>query len=152
MTLLRKYEKLRMLVWVKTIADTIMATFIGPECSISPTSSSALDLTACKDNIGCVVGIVWKIAPCVNQCIITDIMTSIKIFSKYDCHHNKENSFACSIISLSWNSSTEREKLSCDLSSLRKSHNNNCIELKKTSYSTKSSIYFSAVLYAWGNN
>ena len=57
MTLLRKYEKLRMLVWVKTIADTIMATFIGPECIISPTSSPALDLTACKEKIGFVVGL-----------------------------------------------------------------------------------------------
>ena len=79
MTLLRKYEKLRMLVWVKTMADTIMATFIGPECIISPTSSPALDLTACEENnIGFVVGIVWKIGPCVNQCIITD----------YDQHQN----------------------------------------------------------------
>ena len=66
MTLLRKYEKLRMLVCVKTMADTIMATFIGPECIISPSSSPALDLTACKDNIGFVVGIVWNI-----QCVIT---------------------------------------------------------------------------------
>ena len=55
MTLLRKYEKLRMLVWVKTMADTIMATFIGPECNISPTSSLALDLTACKGNISNIV-------------------------------------------------------------------------------------------------
>ena len=57
MTLLRKYEKLRMLVWVKTIADTIMATFIGPECNISPSSIPALDLTACKEKIGFVVGL-----------------------------------------------------------------------------------------------
>ena len=57
MMLLRKYEKFRMLVWVKTMADTIMATFIGPECIISPSSSPALDLTACKENIVCVVGL-----------------------------------------------------------------------------------------------
>ena len=147
MTLLRKYEKLRMLVWVKTMADTIMATFIGPECIISPSSSPALDLTAYKGNIRCggncldhcticqpmCDNSLWPASPNINA---TAWETLLPVASSR-CHgsapQSGEDQAAIrrrwGIVALSW-------------MSWRWGWRN-----KKTSYSTKSSMYFSALIF-----